>query len=277
MAGSFIDIYLEQGLRGKSPTTIKTYHHALIQFETWLKGAGTDLDGFARADVQQYVDYLAARKKSAATINKVFNAIKSFCRWAGKENLVEDINVVKQPNSLLEAPKALEKAERHRIIRETDRSSSRRNYAIITLLVNTGIRLNELVSLDRDDVDIGARKGTLRIRNGKGKMERNIPLNAETRRALTKYLEERADHETPLFISNRHKRISARAVQHVAETLGVNVHRFRHTFITGLVRSREDISTIQSLSGHKSADMILRYSKPSNEDKQLAVERLFKD
>jgi len=122
--------------------------------------------------------YLAAHKKSAATINKVFNAIKSFCRWAGKKELIEDINVVKQPNSLLEAPKALEKTERHRIIREADRNSSRRNYAIITLLLNTGIRLSELVSLDRD-VDISDRKGTLRIRNGKGKMERTIPLNAK--------------------------------------------------------------------------------------------------
>ena len=83
---------------------------------------------------------------------------------------------VKQLNNLLEAPKALEKAERHRIIREADRNSSRRNYAIITLLLNTGIRLSELVSLDWDDVDISNRKGTLRIRNGKGKMERTIPL-----------------------------------------------------------------------------------------------------
>ena len=176
MANTLLIDYLEKGLRGKPETTIKTYHHALLQFETWLQGAGTDLEGFSRADVQRYIDYLAAHKKSAATINKVFNAIKSFCRWAGKKNIVEDINIVKQPNSLLEAPKALEKAERHRIIREADRNSSRRNYAIITLLLNTGIRLSELVSLDWDDVDISNRKGTLRIRNGKGKMERTIPL-----------------------------------------------------------------------------------------------------
>jgi len=94
---------------------------------------------------------------------------------------------------------------------------------------------------------------------------------------FTKYLEERADEKAPLFLSDRHKRISTRAVQHVAESLRVNVHRFRHTFITGLVRSKEDISTIQSLSGHKSADMILRYSRPSDEDKQLAVEQLYQN
>ncbi len=148
---------------------------------------------------------------------------------------------------------------------------------MIVLLLNTGIRLGELVSLDRDDVEISERKGSLRVRNGKGKMERIIPLNAETRRALKYYFEERKDSEEPLFLSNRHRRISTRTIQHIAENLGVNVHRLRHTFITSLVRSKEDISTIQSLSGHKTADMILRYSKPTEKDKQQAVERLFQD
>lgn len=274
---SIIENYVENGLRGKSPTTIKTYHHALLQFEEWLKGAGTDLETFARADIQQYIDYLSAHKKSAATINKVFNAIKSFCRWAGKKDLAEDINVVKQPNIFLSAPKALEKTERHRIIREADRADNRRNYAIIVLLLNTGIRLSELVALDRDDIKMSERKGTLTVRKGKGNTERTIPLNAETRRALSKYIEERTDSEQPLFLSNRFRRISPRTVQHIAESYGINVHQLRHTFITGLVRSKEDISTIQSLSGHKSADMILRYSKSTEEDKQTAVEHLYQD
>ncbi|WP_183567989.1 tyrosine-type recombinase/integrase [Paenibacillus endophyticus] len=61
------------------------------------------------------------------------------------------------------------------------------------------------------------------------------------------------------------------------EKNGHNVHQTRHSFITGLVRSGEDISVTQSLSGHSSADMILRYSMPSDEDKQKAVDNIFKD
>ncbi|OAB26032.1 hypothetical protein PMSD_26095 [Paenibacillus macquariensis subsp. defensor] len=61
------------------------------------------------------------------------------------------------------------------------------------------------------------------------------------------------------------------------EKNGHNVHQTRHSFIKGLVRAGEDISVIQSLSGHSSADMILRYSMPSEEDKQKAVDRIFKD
>ncbi|WP_256715830.1 MULTISPECIES: tyrosine-type recombinase/integrase [Paenibacillus] len=61
------------------------------------------------------------------------------------------------------------------------------------------------------------------------------------------------------------------------EKKGHNVHQTRHSFITGLVRTGEDISVIQSLCGHSSADMILRYSMPSEEDKRNAVDRILKD
>lgn len=277
MTSGTLKEYMERGLQGKSAATKRTYQHALLQFEEWLEGAGASLDDFARADVQQYIDYLASRKKSAATINLVFNAVKAFCRWAGKREVVEDISVVKQPSILDQAPKALEKAEMRRLIREADRSGSKRDYAMIMVLLNTGIRLNELVGLDRDDITISERKGSLRVRNGKGKKERTIPLNAETRRALSKYLEERTDQEEALFLSNRFKRISPRTVQHIVEQHGFNVHQLRHTFITGLVRAKEDVSTIQSLSGHSSADMILRYSQPTEEHKEKAVESLYKN
>jgi integrase/recombinase XerD len=73
------------------------------------------------------------------------------------------------------------------------------------------------------------------------------------------------------------ERISVRSVQHLFEQYGFNVHQARHTFVTGLVRSGEDISVIQSLSGHASADMVLRYSMPTQEDRESAVEKLFKE
>lgn len=277
MESTILNDFVQKGLKGKSVTTIKTYHHALLQFEEWLLGAGTNLNNFARSDVQQYIDYLTAKKKSAATINKVFNAIKSFCRWSGKKEIIEDICVVKQPSILQIAPKSLSKDERCRLIREADRGWSKRNYAIIMVLLNTGVRLNEIVALDKDDINMSERKGTLKVRNGKGNKERVIPLNVETRRVLTKYLDERTDNGDALFLSNRQKRISLRSVQHIIEQHGFNVHQLRHTFITGLVRAKEDISKIRALSGHSSADMILRYSQPTEEDLQKAVENLYKE
>ncbi|WP_280109627.1 tyrosine-type recombinase/integrase [Anoxybacillus flavithermus] len=113
------------------------------------------------------------------------------------------------------------------------------------------------------------------MRKGKGAKERKTPLNSETRRAITKYLEQRTHDNSALFLSNRNKRISPRTVQHIFQKYRVNVHALRHTFITRLVRNGEDISIIQALSGHSSADMVLRYSAPTDEDKMAAVNNLW--
>jgi integrase/recombinase XerC/integrase/recombinase XerD len=256
---------------------LKTYHHALEQFERWLDGSGATLADFCRTDVQQYITYMASKKLSAATMNKVFNAIKAFCRWAKKTECVEDIHIIKQPDYKQQAPKALDRTEWSRLRRNIERSGNVRNYAIIMTMLYTGLRVSELVALDKDDVEISERKGVLKVRAGKGNKERVIPLQNEARRAISKYLEQRADDCEALFISNRGGRISVRSVQHILEQEGFHAHQLRHTFITSLVRANEDISVIQSLSGHSSADMILRYSKPTDEDKQSAVEKLYQD
>ncbi|MCR8659320.1 tyrosine-type recombinase/integrase [Paenibacillus endoradicis] len=141
----------------------------------------------------------------------------------------------------------------------------------------TGIRVSDLVALDRLDLDVSDLKGSLIVRLGKGNKEGTLPLNVEARRVIERYLEERTDSNPALFISSRQERISIRSVQYLLEKNGHNAHQTRHSFITGLVRAGEDISVIQSLSGHSSADMILRYSMPSEEDKQKAVDNIFKD
>jgi site-specific recombinase XerD len=110
---------------------------------------------------------------------------------------------------------------------------------------------------------------------GKGNKERIVPLNKEARRALQKYLEERADSHPALFVSNRGRRISVRSVQYLLEKHAVHPHQLRHTFITGLVRNNADITVIQSMSGHASTKMIVRYSQPTEEDKMQAVEELW--
>ena len=73
--------------------------------------AETSLGEYSRSDVQQYIDYMAAQKKSAATINKVWNAIKKFSKWAGKKEAIEEVSVVKQTDVKKQAPKGLDRLE----------------------------------------------------------------------------------------------------------------------------------------------------------------------
>ncbi|MGY4798126.1 tyrosine-type recombinase/integrase [Lysinibacillus fusiformis] len=267
--------FLEEGLLGKSKTTVSTYSHSLKLFSEWLDGAGASIENYSRSDVQQYVDYLVGRRKSPATINKHWSAIKKYSCWSKNERAIEDISVVKPIEYTKLSPKSLDRIEVNRLIREIDREDNARDMAITQVLLNTGIRLSELVALNKADIDIGERKGELFVRNGKGNKARSIPLNKEARRAINKYLSERNDSIEALFISNRGKRISVRSVQHIFEKKGVNVHALRHTFITHLIRNGIDTSIVQSLSGHSSADMLFRYSVPSEEDKLQALEGIW--
>ncbi|MCC2506192.1 site-specific integrase [Bacillus cereus] len=65
-------------------------------FKHWLDGAGTDLKNFTRFDVQRYIDYMVSHKKSTSTINKGFNTLKKYCKWANKTETIEDVRIVKQ-------------------------------------------------------------------------------------------------------------------------------------------------------------------------------------
>jgi len=271
---SSIETYIEEYLSGKAVTTQATYRQVLSQFEYWLSNAGADLSNFIKADVQQYLDHLSTKKKSAATIHKTHQAIKSFCRYTGNTKAIENIRLIKKPSTFQQAPKALEKSEVRRVLREVNNKYALRDQAIVVLLLNAGLRVGELVALDRDDVELGSRKGRLTVTWGKGGKTAKLPLNNEARHALEEYLAERKDSNPALFISNREQRIDRRTVQNRMATLGINAHALRHTFITNLVRSGADISIVQALSRHASADMILRYSKPTEDDLENALEKV---
>lgn len=270
-----LNIFLEEGLMGKSKATIKTYDNSLKLFSEWLDGAGASLENYSRSDVQQYIDFLVGRRKSPATINKHWSAIKKYSYWLNNERAVEEIAVVKPVEYTKLSPKSLSRIEVNRLIREIDREDNVRDMAIVQLFLNTGIRLSELVALNKEDIEISERKGELLVHNGKGNKSRRIPLNKEARRAINKYLNERNDTIEALFISNRAKRLSVRSVQHIFEKKGVNVHALRHTFITHLIRNGIDTSIVQSLSGHSSAEMLFRYSVPTEEDQLQALEGIW--
>jgi site-specific recombinase XerD len=104
----------------------------------------------------------------------------------------------------------------------TSRKGQRhRNYAIVQLLLQTGMRVGELVSLRVGDITLRARSGWVRVHLGKGELEREVPLNASARRGLGLYLDIRAEINNwdPLFTSQRGDALSERSVQALIQTL----------------------------------------------------------
>ncbi|MFW6016116.1 MAG: tyrosine-type recombinase/integrase [bacterium] len=171
-----------------------------------------------------------------------------------------------------------------RDFREVYKNKHTRNIAIIEVLVNTGIRVGELVSLTLEDVSISPRKGHLTVREGKGESFREVPLNKDVRKAISAYLKERSvSKSNKIFLGQRgplKETAIWRIVKKYAERAGVNAspHKLRHTFATRLLRDHDtDIVTVSKLLGHANVNSTAIYTQLSQKDMERAVDRLSND
>ena len=168
-------------------------------------------------------------------------------------------------------PKGLSQDEYRRLLHAAERFGTTRDVAILELLRHTGIRVGELVALQLGDVVIRERSGLLTVRDGKGGVFNEIPLNSQARRALTPYIkkEERrvgaddsGDQRAPLSLGTRGAgkgtALTPRSVQKLiakygyhAKLEGVTPHRLRHTFSRRFLEDSGDLVMLNRLLGHR--------------------------
>ena len=305
---SFLD-YIETILN-KSPNTIKEYNYDLNNFLKFMKlhFKLTEEKDFQKIsikdmtidtlkkielnDLHAYLAYLTRNKNSkAATRARKVSSIKTFFNYlCAKANLLE-----KNPAQNLESPKldkripkylSLEDSQKLLdVVASQDNRNKQRDYTIITLFLNCGMRLSELVNIDIKDIDFSEEKLNV---IGKGNKERTIYLNKACMKAIYDYLEVRpkdkiqADSKDALFLSERHERISNRTVQHVVkkelekaglDTKKYSVHKLRHTAATLMYRyGNVDIRALQELLGHESISTTEIYTHVDNSQIRAAVE-----
>jgi site-specific recombinase XerD len=273
---------------GKRPLTIKSYLRDLRQFATWFRqtnGEEATPQGITILDARSYKSYLmTVRGYKPATVNRRLASPSRFCRWAKAEGLIESdpTENVKGVSQVKPAPKALDRLELRRVMREVQKSGKVRDIAIMEVLANTGIRVGELTRLALADIEMSPRKGMLTVRSGKGAKYRRVPLNADARRALEVYLETRPKGtESDLFLGQRGGGLTSSAVWRVVKKYGeragveLSPHTLRHTFGTRLVRSGEvDLVTVSAMMGHESLDTTAIYTHPTEDDMAEAAETL---
>ena len=150
-----------------------------------------------------------------------------------------------------------------------------RDTALITLLLQTGIRLSELCRSTIGDVDIATddHGGSLRVHAGSRRKDREVPLNAKTRRALSQYLSERLeDPQKALCVNRSHNPLGTRGVQKlvrkylkIADLPGISVHSLRHTFATHHVAKGTGLKSLQEVMGHQDIRTTEAYIPFANE------------
>lgn len=226
-------------------------------------------------------------QRSAASLHRFKAAVRSFFAWAEEtglvvENPARSVTLRRLPRT---PPVFLTEAEKRRLLKELrDRSSAvaRRDRVIVELFLGTGIRLQELVSLDVDDVDLDAKH--LRIR-AKGDVPQVKFLKSNLRSLLRRYLAERCRQGTAdpaLFLSNRGSRISARQVANRIKfwlakagiDKDIGPHGLRHTFATHLYAATSDLLVVKRALGHRDISTTEIYTHLVDGALEEALERL---
>ncbi|MDE6775840.1 MAG: tyrosine-type recombinase/integrase, partial [Ruminococcus sp.] len=235
-----------------------------------------------------FIFYSADERGNAerARYRKV-SALRSFFKYMTKitHNLetdpVKDIEIPSPKKSL---PKFLSLDESRRLLDAADEDEYIRDYCILTLFLNCGMRLSELVGIDTAHIDFNENRMKVL---GKGNKERMVYLNNACIDSLKRYLEirlsnEKAAGEPALFISNRNKRISKRRVQQIIEYFveksgldgkGITTHKLRHTAATLMYQYGDaDVLTLKELLGHRNINTTEIYTHLADESVRNAVE-----
>jgi integrase/recombinase XerC len=272
-----------------SPRTIQAYEHDILAFfgEGGFEVAGIDdLRAITRDDVRRHLAALVRAQRKPRTIGRRLAALRRlfrFCIDRG-ELEVDPTLGLQAPRRQRSLPHFVDEAGVLRVLDVPDvhQPQGQRDRAILELLYGTGVRLAELVGLNRADVDLSSE--SLRVR-GKGNKERMLPLTGLVRRHLQAYLQSSSAHSdddgTPVFLGRAGRRISRRtvqrlvadAIQRTATSSQASPHVLRHTFATHLLNAGADLRAVQELLGHSRLATTQIYTHVSMERARRAYER----
>lgn len=216
-----------------------------------------DLHAFIAYSDRQRKNSNRTKARKMASLRSYFKYLHSIVKLISENPAID----LETPKSKSRLPVALTLDESKNLLSSISGSNEKRDYAIIMLFLNCGLRLSELISIDIDKI-----KGDTLTVIGKGNKERTIYLNDVCVKAIEEYLEVRQDpkpgHEKALFISNRKTRFSQKGVQHMLDKYlqeaglsgkGYSPHKLRHTAATLMYQhGHVDIRALQEILGHES-------------------------
>ena len=260
-------------IEGCSDKTLAYYRNTIERLLVTLSMA---ICHITTSDIRTYLsDYQEEHQSSKVTIDNMRRIFSSFFAWLEDEDYiakspVRRIHKVKT-DSLVKEVLSDEQLEQLR-----DSCTNKRDLAIIDFLSSTGIRVGELVKLNREDIDFHERQCVV---FGKGNKERVVYFNARTKLHLQQYLNERTDDNPALFVSlnSPHSRLTISGVEVRIRKLGqslsmskVHPHKFRRTLATMAIDKGMPIEQVQRLLGHVRIDTTLHYAIVNQNNVKLA-------
>lgn len=311
----FVNSFLDYSITilNKSPNSVKEYNYDLNMFFKYIKMhfkmtsetdfkmitiKDIDIDTvkkIAPEDILSFLSYLALNQNcKPATRARKISTIRIFFAYLSQKAKLIEVNPaqnIETPKKEKRMPKYLSLEDSRKLLDATlddDDENKERDYAIITIFLNCGIRLSELVGINIKDIDFSENKLNV---IGKGNKERTIYLNKACINAIESYLKVRPvegiklddkKSKDALFLSKRRERISKRTVQYIVDkelkkagldTTKYSTHKLRHTAATLMYQyGNVDIRALQELLGHESISTTEIYTHVNNEQVRNAVE-----
>lgn len=258
-------------LRSGSDNTVTAYRRDLASWFAWCDDRGLDVFSVFAPDVETYVEHLRAGR-SQATVARMVTAVSSFYIYAGRHTG----GIVTNPVTLIERPVVdtssrtlgLSRAEVD-VLREKAREKGPREYAMVQLLLGTGLRVSELCRADTRDVTTDIGRDVLLVTRKGGKRGR-VPLPPGVLRALRMYV---GDRHGPLFLLDNGRRMTRRMVDYHVTTLAaaagikkrISPHSLRHTAATLALDAGASLRDVQVQLGHARPDTTARYDRARRE------------
>lgn len=283
--------------------TIRRYKSAVEGFLTWYERCEKRPLTFATLTPIALVGYRnelqRMQGRATSTVNGHLSALRSWCAWLNEEHYLE-VN----PARRIKLVGRQEVSKREGLSDTQASRDGQRNYAIVQLLLQTGIRLDECSRLTLEDIEFGERSGRVTIRQGKGNKARTVPLNASARQALAEYLAPRLrceptvkavvrawPHRSPgspsvsLWQSQKKGALTTSAMRQMIDLLvrdasarglvpaQTSAHSLRHTFARNYLDEYpgDDVG-LATLLGHSSLDTTRIYSQPTIAQLSMRVE-----
>ncbi len=260
----YIELFLAaKRLEGCSERSLRYYASTLAKFSGGVEKPAHDM---TTDDIREYLSgYSKDGRAGKATVDNVRRVISSFFSWLEEEDYIykSPVRRIKKirTSRVLKPVYSDESLEALR-----DSCAEVRDLAMIDLLSSTGIRVGELVRLNRGDIDFDAREC---IVHGKGDKERRVYFDARAKTHMLSYLECRTDESAALFVSLRKpfRRLEISGVEARLRKLGddagvkhVHPHKFRRTLATKAIDKGMPIEQVQVLLGHSKIDTTLCYA-----------------
>ena len=267
---SYTDFILSRQAMLCASGTIEFYDHTARKFLLWVESQNvTDPKEITARHVRAFIAQLAQRKLSDSTLNANARAIRTLLKFFYAEGYMPGLTIFPMPKIAKKRLPILS-ADQVRMVIKACRS--KRDKAVILLLVDTGLRRSEMINLNWSDVDMVS--GLARVNRGKGGKARSVVLGATTRRALLAYrrLLSSAGDDSPLIQLQRGGRFTGSGIlqlfRRIEKVSGIHVtpHALRRTFVILSLQSGMDVLHLQALTGHASLEMVQHYAQMQDED-----------